>query len=121
MESVANSVEYYLVDGLSFQLEQGASYVVNRRSCTFFPSGSNIYTSVNGTKQIRMVLASDGWLDPSTFRIMFNLTNTDATAGRELRPLGGAWSFFRRVRILAGGQVIEDIDNYNRPMRCFTS
>ena len=40
MESVANSVEDYLVDGLSFQLEQGASYVVNRRSCTFFPSGS---------------------------------------------------------------------------------
>ena len=37
MESVANSVEDYLVDGLSFQLEQGASYVVNRRSCTFFP------------------------------------------------------------------------------------
>ena len=119
MESVANSVEDYLVDGLSFQLEQGASYVVNRRSCTFFPSGSNIYTSTNGTRQIRMVLASDGWLDPSTFRLMFNLTNTDATAGRELRPLGGPWSFFRRVRILAGGQVIEDIDNYNRTHEMF--
>ena len=49
---------------------------------------------------------------PSEF--MFNLTNNDSNPGHELRPLGGPWSFFRRIRILAGGQVIEDIDNYNK-------
>ena len=93
MESVANSVEDYLVDGLSFQLEQGASYVVNRRSCTFFPSGSNIYTSTNGTKQIKLVLASDGWLDPSTFRIMFNLTNIDDKTSKRLL-IGTFYNFY---------------------------
>jgi hypothetical protein len=50
---------------------------------------------------------------------MFNLTDIETTAGKELRPLGGPWSFFRRVRILAGGQVIEDIDNYNRTHEMF--
>ena len=36
MESHAQAVEYYLVDGLSFKLAPGASYVTNRRSVSFF-------------------------------------------------------------------------------------
>ena len=43
VEAVANGVEDKLVDGLSFKLPSGASYVTNRRSCTFHPQGSNIY------------------------------------------------------------------------------
>ena len=53
-------------------------------------------------------------MDPSTFRIMFNLNNLDATAGKNLRPLGGPWTFFRRMRILCAGQLVEDIMDYNR-------
>ncbi|MFM7984141.1 MAG: hypothetical protein ACKPKO_32930 [Candidatus Fonsibacter sp.] len=29
------------------------------------------------------------------------------------RPIGGPWSFFTRMRILAGGQILEYIDMYN--------
>ena len=29
VEAMANSVEYYLIDGLSFKLSPGASYVTN--------------------------------------------------------------------------------------------
>ena len=32
----------------------------------------------------------------------------------KLRPIGGPWSFFSRIRILAGGQILEDIDLYNK-------
>ena len=32
----------------------------------------------------------------------------------QLRTLSGPWSFFRRMRILAAGQSVEDIDQYNR-------
>ncbi len=39
---------------------------------------------------------------------------------QELRPLGGPWSFFRRVRRLCNGQVIEDIDNYSRVHELFS-
>ena len=53
-------------------------------------------------------------MDPATFRIMFNLNNLDTDAGKRLRPLGGPWSFFRRMRILAAGQLVEDIMEYNR-------
>ena len=34
--------------------------------------------------------------------------------------LGGPWAFFRRVRCLCNGQVIEDTDNYNRCHELFS-
>ena len=54
---------------------------------------------------------------------MFDLnnitTNTDLTKDKELRPVGGPWSFFRRMRLMAGGTVIEDIENYARTHQQF--
>ena len=66
---------------------------------------------------MKFMLTGTDWLDPSTVRIMFTLNNSDATAPQKkflhpLNPLPA--NFFRRLRILAGGQVIEDIDYYNR-------
>ena len=45
---------------------------------------------------------------------MFDLRNNETTAGKKLFVLGGPHCFFRRIRILAAGQLVEDIDNYNR-------
>ena len=122
MESHALATEDYLIDGLSFKLAPGASYVTNRRSVTFYPQGGNSYTP-NGVKVIRIGLTGDGWLDPSTLRVMYDLNNvtTNTTAGdtKVLRPVGGPWCFFRRMRLLAGGTVFEDIDNYARTHEMF--
>ena len=52
-------------------------------------------------------------MDPSTLRVMFNIKN-NGNVGQNLRLLGGPWCFFRRMRILAAGQLVEDIDQYNR-------
>ena len=84
---------------------------------TFNPQGSNVYESGSGTRLIKIQLSGDEWLDPSTFRVAFDIVNKeDSTTGaaKRLRVLGGPHSFFRRARLLAGGQVIEDIDNFNR-------
>jgi hypothetical protein len=59
-------------------------------------------------------------MDPSTFRIQFDLLNTDATLAKMLRPLGDPGSFFRRMRVLCNGQIVEDIDNYNRVEAMFS-
>ena len=117
MEATAQSVEDYLIDALSFKLKPGASYITNRRSVSFFPHGGNQY-SVQGVKVIKLVLTGDQWLDPGTVRIQFALRNLGA-AGQQLRTLGGPWTFFRRVRILAGGQILEDMDDYNRMHEMF--
>ena len=50
---------------------------------------------------------------------MFDLQNTSSTANCMLRPLGGPWAFFSRMKILASGQILEDIDMYNRVHEMF--
>ena len=123
MEAIAQSAEDHLIDALSFKLRPGASYITNRRSVTYFPQGGNDY-SPNGVRVIRLMLTGDSWLDPSTIRLMFDLNNT-AVAGTNpvtnpmLRTIGGPWSFFRRLRILCGGQIVEDVDYYNRAHTMF--
>ena len=118
MEAVANSVDDALIDSLSFKLSNSASYITDRKSVTFWPSGSNIYKTNSGTKVIRFHLTNDNWLDPSTVRVMFNLVNNDADALKHLRTISGAWAFFRRIRIMCQGTLIEDFD-YNRTCEMF--
>ena len=113
VEAIANGIEDKLIDGLSFKMNPGASYVTDRRSVTYHPQGSNIYKPCSGTKLIRILLTGDNWLDPSTLRIMFTVNN-DGAAATELRVLSGPWSFFGRMRILCAGQLVEDIDQYSR-------
>ena len=105
VEATANSIEDVLVDALSFKLKPGASYVNERKSVTFHPQGSNIY-STTGTKLIKLLVTSDNWLDPSTFRVMFDVVNMDATPTKELRVISGAHLFFKRMRILCNGSVL---------------
>ena len=118
MESYASSSEDQLIDSLSFKLGNSASYITDRKSVTFWPTGSNIYKTSSGTKVIKFQLNGDGWCDPSTTRIMFNLVN-NGDAVERLRPLQGAYSFFRRLRITAGA-LLEDFE-YNRTHQMFES
>ena len=62
-------------------------------------------------------LTGDQWLDPSTFRAAFQLNNNNGTNGDGfqimVQPL--SWNpavFFRRARLICGGQVFEDIDGF---------
>ena len=52
MESISNGVEDYLIDGLSFKLPPGSSYITDRRKSTYWASGSNIYKPLQGTKVV---------------------------------------------------------------------
>ena len=122
MESISNGVEDYLIDGLSFKLPPGSSYITDRRKSTFWASGSNIYKAEGRTRVVRFLLnGEDGtWLDPATIRVQFDLRNNEATAKR-VRPLGGPHLLFRRARVLVNGMVAEDIQDYNRTHDMFLS
>ena len=117
MEVYSSSVEDQLIDGLSFKLSPGSSYITDRQSVSFFPSGSNIYTTTAGTKILRIVLNGSDWLDPSTVRVFFDVRNLDGT--NRLRVLSGPYCFWRRMRVLVGNQLIEDIDYYARVHQMF--
>ena len=116
-EPYINAVEDYLIEGLSFKMTPGGSYVTSRKNCTFYPAGSAIYSASNGTKLIRINLSSSTeWLDPQSVRLSYRLNNNGA-AGHQL---GGPFSFFSRVRLLAGGTMVEDIMDYNRVHNMFS-
>ena len=121
MQSITNASEDTLVDSLSFKLPGTGSYVSERKNVTYHPEGSGSYSATSGTKVVKFRLSSDGWLDPSTFRIMFNIVNEDPNGGaKALRPLGDVYAFFRRMRISIRGIIVEDIDNYNRLSHMFS-
>jgi hypothetical protein len=123
MESISNGVEDYLIDGLSFKLPPGSSYITDRKKTTFWASGSNIYKPLAGTKVVRFLLnGEDGtWLDPSTIRVQFDLRNNETASLKEVRPLGGPHLFFRRARVIVGNQLAEDVIDYNRTHEMFFS
>ena len=124
METIVNSAEDFLIDSLSFKLKPAASYVVDRKSSTFWSIGSNAYTPVGGVKLIKFQLNGDdgNWLDPSSVVFQFELVNNEAVGSTNiLRPVGQPHLFFRRCRILAGGQVVEDIQDFGRNMELLSS
>ena len=98
------SDEDILIDNLSFKLNKGASYINERRSVSFFPSRSNIYTPLSGQRVLKIVLNAEdnSWLDPQSVMVYFTVENTNTSDNKRLRPLSPAYSFFRRVRLIAG-------------------
>ena len=115
VDAMANSAEDYLIGSFQFKIPPGASYVTDRRTVSYFTASSSVYTPNSGTKVFRINLTSEsGWLDPGTARLHYTLANTDQTPTNNLRTIGGPWSFFRRVRCLAGGALVDDVDYYNR-------
>ena len=109
VEAHAQATEDYLIEGLSYKLAAGASYVTNRRSVSFFPSGSDVYSPSSGVNVIKIKMNGSDWLDPST--VQFDITNNHAS--EVLTFLSGGHAVFRRMRVLCGSQVVEDIDLYN--------
>ena len=112
-DTVANSVEDYLTESFQFKIPPGASCVTDRRTVSYFIAGSNIYTSGSGTKVIRISLTGDSRWGPGSIRLHYTLVNTDGPATNYVRTIGGPWSFFRRVRCLIGGALVDDGDYYN--------
>ena len=82
-----------------------------------FAQGGNDYIPT-GVRATKFHLTGDQWMDPSTFRVMFQVKNKFLSEGLSIgavKPLH--WNpavFFRRARLICGGQVVEDIDNFNR-------
>ena len=123
MEHHAQSVHDALIGGLSYKLKPGASYVTNRRSVSYFAQGGNDYKP-SGVRVMKFHPAGDQWMDPSTFRVAFQLNNLDydAVGTNYVQPL--SWNpavFFRRSRIIAGEQVVEDFDDFSRLSLMLTS
>ena len=64
-------------------------------------------------------LTGDQWLDLNTFRVAFQINNNNGINASEFQIMvqSLSWNpavFFRCARLICGGQVVEDIDDFNR-------
>ena len=119
MESITNNAEDLLVDSLSFKLPGSGQYVTDRRSVTFQTDGGNIYSSQSGSRVLKFRMNGEGWLDPSTVRVMFDVVNTSGDNTKTLKPIGHCHGFFKRLKLSIRGQVIEDISEFARVSHMF--
>ena len=75
MKAHLASSDPLVIDGLQYKLKPNGEYVTKRESVTFYPSGSNIYQAVGGTKVLRIVLADSAstWLDGESVKVMMHM------------------------------------------------
>ena len=66
-----------------------------------------MWTPGVGAKLLIITVAGHDLLDTANFSIMFDLHNTNNTVNCWLRLVNGHWAFCSRMRILAGGQILE--------------
>jgi len=120
LENHAAALEDQLVPGLNFKMGPGSNYILERKNVSFYPQGSNIYSTANGQRVLRISLNSDqAWGDPSTGYLFFRVNNRDtttqtSTAITRVEPLGMGHVFFKSGRLLLNGQVAEQIDDFGR-------
>ena len=121
MDNIVAESSDVMVNSLNFGLPETAQYVTSRRLVNYFPSGSNVYASNAGNKQIKFLISGDdnSFLDLSSVRVFATLQNTDATREKFLRPLGGLHAFMSRYRCSIAGQQCQDIIEYARHCELF--
>jgi len=106
-----------LLESLNFSQPPSSSYVVQRRQTSSLPTGAGPY-EYEGSRVCRVQIASsDEWLDPSSVSIQLKIRNP-ASYDQSFKVPDAA-SFITRMKIIAAGQVVEDIQHYNRVHNMF--
>ena len=113
LESHVASAEDVLIGGLDFRMPSTGQYVVDKRMVTMQPQSGNYFSS-QGLRLIRFTLAgTTDWLIPETLRLSFVVQNLDED--NPIQPVTiYPGSIFQRLRVLASGQALEDINCYAR-------
>ena len=95
-----------LLEGLSFSPPSNtASYVTETKFSNFFAESGNTFDSLS-SKVIRFRVADQGFLESASLRLRFTITNLKSEA---LTPCASPMSMFRRARLFAASQLVEDL------------
>jgi hypothetical protein len=112
-------VEDTLLGSLSYKIDpkSGSSYVTEKKSVTFFASGSNIYDPRAGTKVLRFNLASDQFIDLSSLVVSVMVSVGLTGIATPLADSGHV--LFNRLRFIVSGTVVEDIEHFGVASQLF--
>ena len=106
MEAIITSgAEDHLIEGLSFKPPSNtANYVLETRQVTYQAESGNRFDPVS-SRVIRFRLADHGFLEASSVKLALTLQNK---GDQTITPVGQLMSLFRRARLFASSQLIED-------------
>jgi hypothetical protein len=91
--------------------------VTEKKSVTFFASGSNIYNPAAGTKVLRFNLASDQFIDLSS--IVVSMMVSVGLTGIATPLAHSGHVLFNRLRWIVSGTVVEDIEHFGAASQLF--
>ena len=124
MDNIVAESSDTMINSLNFGLPETSQYITDRRFVNYFCSGGEKYTATSGNKNIRFYISGEDntYLDLSSVRLFATIENKDESSqAKFLRPLGGLHSFIQRYRCTVGGQMCQDIIEYNRHCELYES
>ena len=106
MEAILTSgSQDHLIEGLSFKPPSAtAGYVLESRFVSFSAESGNRFDGVS-SRIIRFRLADHGFLESSSIRLALTIQNK---GDQPITPCGQTMSLFRRARLFASSQLVED-------------
>lgn len=118
MEALLSANDDFLVDPLSLTLKKGATYIVNRRSATFFSSVNS--ASYRGVQTVKFAISSQNeWADPESMILSFDVVNDDADKPLQFSTVG-AHCLWERYQCRMSSTEVENIEHYGRTVECFS-
>ena len=94
------------IRGLMYELPAPSTAVVDRQQhVRAYPSSATSLT-LTGTKTIRIRIGGEGFVDPSSIRLMFTIKNEGTGT---LRPYVGPWGLWQQAFLRSNGVELDNI------------
>ena len=120
LDAHQQTAQEVLIGELSYNLPNSASYIVDRRTQSYFTSSAGTYRA-DGVRTFNITLTGDNvWADLSTLNLSFTVKNTspipDAAPARQWlqAKADGPWCLIDRLRVYVSGTLVEDLQWYGR-------
>ena len=97
---------------LSYELPAPSTAITDRKQhVRAYPSSASSLSST-GTKTCRIRIGGDEFVDPSSLRVQYTITNLETN--KYLRPVGGPWCLWQQVYCRSSGVELDNIPYYGR-------
>jgi len=109
---IASSGEAPINPALSFELPSPSTAIIDRRQhVRAYPSSASSLSST-GTKTCRIRIGGEDFVDPSSLRMQYTITNL--ASDKVLRPVSGPWCLWQQVYCRSSGTELDNIGYYGR-------
>ena len=101
-----------MLDSMNFDIPPASTVVVDRKQgVRAFPTSASSL-QIGGTRTCRIRLGGTDWVHPESVRLQFVVNNTSTT--KPLKPATGPWGVWGQVRLLSGGNELDNVPIYSR-------